>query len=392
MQSRLARVVFSFMLLIMLGVIGFFFIVVAAMSVDGDFYIYLTLIAYFLLLVWFILWSFKLLKRRILLYSMLGIISLSVISVVCKNMHTSYINNIPVVDEQSLYLSEYEPFMNNTKAVYLPSESTLKLADNLPRMNGATALYPLYAAFVQATYPERGNYTLHGDIIKGNTTPKAYEELINGEADIIFCAAPSRKQVEEAKAQGVEFKLTPVGREAFVFFVNKDNPIDNIIVEQIQQIYSGGITNWRDVGGKNQEIKAYQRPEGSGSQTMLEKIMCDTPLMQPLQNDRVGGMGAIIERTASYKNYDNAIGYSFLFFVTGMVKNDDIKLLKVNGTEATRETIASNEYPFAGDFYAITTNKLANPNADKLIDWILSEQGQYLVAETGYVPIKEYER
>ncbi|WP_279401693.1 substrate-binding domain-containing protein [Piscibacillus salipiscarius] len=65
--------------------------------------------------------------------------------------------------------------------------------------------------------------------------------------------------------------MTPIGREAFVFFVHADNPVDSLKVEEIQGIYSGNITNWKEVGGEDVEIRAFQRPEGSGSQTMLKR-------------------------------------------------------------------------------------------------------------------------
>lgn len=385
-ESKLFRAIISFILLALIAFIGFWVILIASFAGEGNFYLPLVSAFLIAMLIWFVIWCIKLWKLRTYLLSLLGIFFICTVIVISKNLYDYYIESILVVDEQSLYLTDYEPFVDSTKAVFLPEESTFKLQDSLPRINGATALYPLYSAFVQATYP-KDNYPLYGSIVKGNTTPIAFQELIDGEVDIIFCAAPSKKQVQEAKEQGVEFQLKPIGREAFVFFVNINNPLENITVEQIQQIYSGNITNWEEVGGKNQDIIAYQRPEGSGSQTMLEKIMGDKSLMSPPLNNRVGGMGAIIDRTASYKNFDNAIGYSFLYFVTGMVKNDQVKLLKINGVNPEKATIESNTYPFCGDFYAITTNKLTNPYVDEFIEWILSPQGQYLVEKTGYVPL-----
>lgn len=185
-----------------------------------------------------------------------------------------------------------------------------------------------------------------------------------------------------AKSRGVELKLTPIGKEAFVFFVNSRNTVNGLTTAQIQDIYSGKITNWKELGGKNAKIRAFQRPENSGSQTMLQKLMKDKNLMTPPREDVVSGMGGIIERTASYRNYKNAIGYSFLFFATEMIKNNEIKLLEVDGIKPDRDTIASGKYPLASDFYAVTANS-DNPNVDRFIEWILSEQGQYLVEKTG---------
>ncbi|MNN73295.1 Phosphate-binding protein PstS 2 precursor [compost metagenome] len=110
--------------------------------------------------------------------------------------------------------------------------------------------------------------------------------------------------------------------------------------------------------------------------------------MSPSEKDFVSGMGAIIEQTADYRNYKNAIGYSFLFFATEMVQNGNIRLLEVDGVEPTRSTISSGEYPLAAEFYAVTRDKdHQNPNVAKLIEWILSPQGQELVEKTGYTPL-----
>ncbi|MDR2716750.1 MAG: substrate-binding domain-containing protein [Treponema sp.] len=284
----------------------------------------------------------------------------------------------------------YEPFGKNgrgSKTAILPESSTLKLTDNLPKLDGATAIYPLYAAFVQAVYPEGDYYTYHNPIVGMTTTPKAYENLINGKVDIIFCAKPSNEQIERAKEKGVNFNMTPIGKEAFVFFVNKKNPVNNLSIEQVRNIYSGKTKKWSALGGKHRKIIAYQRPKNSGSQTILESIMGEENIVKPLTENVVEVMDGIINRTAEYRNHKNAIGYSFLFYTTQMVRNDKIKLLSINGVLPSKETILNETYFYTDSFYAITTDT-DNENVNAFVDWILSEQGQYLVDKTGYVPVK----
>ena len=296
--------------------------------------------------------------------------------------------NEPVQIVQDVNLYEYIPFWANSKVASLNGNSSLRLYENLPRLDGATALYPVYASFVQAVYPQSDYNPFYRGIVMCTQTHRAYENLINGNVDIIFCAEPSRNQIAQAAERGLEFILTPIGIDAFVFFVNHMNPINNISSKQIQGIYSGEITNWEDVGGENAVIIPYQRPKDSGSQTILENIiMRDTPIMESLKENVVGGMGGVVERVSDYKNYTNAIGYSFLFFTTEMVRNDEIKLLSIDGIIPSRETIQSNKYPFSGTFYAITTGN-ETENVKRFIEWILSEEGQYLVERTGYIPIK----
>lgn len=282
-------------------------------------------------------------------------------------------------------LRVYSPFAEDTLAASLEGEADFRVNDPLPLLDGATALYPLYAALAQAVYPEKA-YNPWNSEVRSTTTPYAYGSLIKGEADIIFAAGPSDEQFKAAQAAGVTLKLTPIGKEAFVFFVNGDNPVKGLTTEEIKGIYSGEIGNWSDLGGKRQEIRAFQRPEGSGSQTALQRLMDGRKLMTPPTRNVAGGMGDIIKQTADYRNYPGAIGYSFLFYATEMADSGDILLLEVDGVMPRRETIQDDSYPFASTFYAVTAGS-DNPHVEGFLQWILSEQGQKLVEKTGYTPI-----
>ena len=313
-----------------------------------------------------------------------------------------YNDSIPVMEDRDSLIYQYEPFAEGSKAVYLDEESTLKFEEPSIDMDGATALYPVYSAFVQAVYPE-GKYDIYdfkynedegyGQVTCTGTI-EAYERLIEGKTDIIFCAAPSKDQLALAEASGVQLHLTPIGREAFVFFVNSENPVEGLTVEDIQGIYTGRIKNWRELGGKNQKIRPYQRAENSGSQTALLRLMEGLPLMEPEKEDRISGMGGIITEVASYRNHKNAIGFSFRFYSTEMVENEQIRLLSLNGVAPTRETIRSGEYPISSNFFAVTASPIGEPAPEEtngdlraFIDWILSEQGQGIIELTGYVGV-----
>lgn len=311
-------------------------------------------------------------------------------------------DSLPTVDDRDALLYRYEPFAEGTQAVYLQEASTLRFTpeelDGL-RIDGATALYPVYAAFVQATFPE-GEYPRYqyegapGPEVSCNGTTFAYEQLLKGEADVIFCAAPSQAQQDAAAELGLELHLTPVGREAFVFFVNRKNPVTGLTVEQIRGIYSGEITNWSELGGKWQSIRPFQRDEGSGSQTAMQALMAGTELMEPELHDRIDGMGGIVTEVADYRNHSNAIGYSFRFYASGMVVSDQIRLLALNGVEPTRDTIRDGSYPIASEFYAVTAAPVGQPGPEETdgvlkawLEWITGPQGQWIVDQTGYVSL-----
>ena len=314
-----------------------------------------------------------------------------------------YNDSIPVMEDRDSLIYQYEPFVEGSKAVYLDGESTLKFDTPTIDMDGATALYPVYSAFVQAVYPE-GKYDIYdfkyneedgyGQVTCTGTI-EAYQRLIEGKTDVIFCAAPSEDQLALAERMGMELHLTPIGREAFVFFVHSENPVQGLTVEEIQGIYTGEIKNWRELGGKNQRIRPYQRAENSGSQSALLRLMEGLPLLEPEKEDRIAGMGGIITEVASYRNHKNAVGFSFRFYSTEMVENEQIRLLALNGVLPTKETIRSGEYPISSNFYAVTASPMGQPAPEEtnaelraFLDWILSEQGQELIEKTGYVGVK----
>lgn len=297
-----------------------------------------------------------------------------------------YDQSITVNTAPNINVLEYLPFEEDSKIVKIDSK-TLQLTENLPVIDGAAAFFPVYSAFVNAVYPETTE--LYDGVFEYNNTPDGYQLLAEKEIDLFLGVYPSEEQKSYAEECGTTFVYTPVGMEAFVFFVHKDNPIDNLTTEQIKGIYSGEITNWKQVGGKNEKIEAYQRNEGSGSQSMLKRFMADTPIMDApteLRNDLMSG---IIEKVSDYRSKSNSIGFSFRYYVEGIIQNPDIKMLSVDGIAPTAENIRNGSYPIVTPMYAVTYEENTNENVDLLLRWILSEEGQYIIEETGYVGISD---
>ena len=297
-----------------------------------------------------------------------------------------YDQSITVNTAPNINVHEYLPFREDSKIVKIDSK-TLKLTDNLPVIDGAAAFFPVYSAFVNAVYPETTE--LYDGVFEYNNTPGGYQLLAEKGIDLFLGVYPSEEQKAYAEECDTTFVYTPVGTEAFVFFVHKDNPIDNLTTEQIKGIYSGEITNWKQVGGKNEEIAAFQRNEGSGSQSMLQRFMGDTPIMEAPTEMVNTMMSGIIEQVSSYRSKSNSIGFSFRYYVEGIIQNPDIKVLSVDGVAPTAENIRNGSYPIVTPMYAVTYEENTNENVDLLLQWILSEEGQYIIEETGYVGVSD---
>ena len=286
-------------------------------------------------------------------------------------------------------LSVYEPFKEGNKLAKPAGEPELKLDGDLPVMDGALALYPVYTAFAEAVYA-REAYENDKQSVMFTNTVKAFDALIAGERDVIFTASASKKQTEAAHAAGVELYLTPIGKEAFVFLVGKSNPVGNITVRNIRNIYSGKTARWRTLGWKEGgEIVAFRRPEGSGSETGLQSVMKGLPILkpQPLPDLSLAGNGSLMEQiSAEYNGVQPALGYSYRYFANTMYANPDCKMLSVDGVFPSAENIRTGAYPFTVNFYAVTRGEPVG-NTKRLIDWILSEQGQGIILSSGYSPL-----
>lgn len=307
--------------------------------------------------------------------------------------------------------TDYTVYSENSRLVMLDHQPDLFIEneEDMPVLDGAEACYPLYAAFAKACYKDIDviekewlksgeNQYLNGKIVTFTNTLRAFDRLIywgndtekyDDAVDMIFGARPSADQLEEAKYLGVEVDITPIGREAFVFFVEKDNPVDNLTSEQLRAIYHGDIANWKEVGGENQAIRAFQRPRNSGSQTMMEYFMGDISMKSPDTYEIVDAMTGVIEEVAQYANEAGAIGYSFRYFLEGLNQEKNVKILSVDGVYPTMENIESGEYPQTGNVCLITRKDETNPYVQKMKEFILSEDGQYIIRQTGYAGLEQ---
>ena len=285
--------------------------------------------------------------------------------------------------------------------------------EDMPVLDGAEACYPVYSALAKAVYKDigsiegkyhdeaekawnskdgiksvdyvvRNTYFYNGRIVTFSNTVEGYDRLLSGDVDIVLAARPSRNQKEKAMHQLEQIMTIPVGKEAFIFFVEEDNPVDNLTSEQIRGIYHGDITNWKQLGGKNQKIIAFQRPEDSGSQVMMKWFMGDVSLKEPKKVEYVGGMGDLLSKVAEYNNERGAMGYTFRYFLTGLNQETHVKILSVDGVEPTMENIKNGSYPATVDLVCAYLASNDKESVRQMINFMLSDDGQYIIEQTGY--------
>ncbi len=303
-----------------------------------------------------------------------------------------YENGWSSVDLEPYYVENPDNLLPETES------STFRIADveNMPVLDGAEAAYPVYSAFANACYENiaeiqrtaKENHTSRP--ITFTNTVEAYKSLIAGDVDIFFGAKPSQAQLALAEEAGVELEMTPIGKEGFVFFVSEENPVDGLTSEQIRNIYSGKTNNWLFLGGGFRTIRAFQRPENSGSQTMMQYFMGDVPLRDPLEVEYNAMMYGVMRDVAEYRNGSASIGYSFRYYASQMAfeASEGIKFLELDGIYPDAESIRDGSYPMTTELYAIAVKGNQNPNVPAFMEWMTGEQGQEIVEQIGYVPLQ----
>lgn len=276
-----------------------------------------------------------------------------------------------------------KPIIDPEEKKAVQNQEKIFSEEDYPKIDGSTATLPLAEAF-------KADFTgvdIEDVEVTHNKTHNAYVNLINGDTDLILVTYPSEDEQKLAEEKNVELEIVPIVKEAFVFFVNKENPVDNLTLEQVQDIYSGKIKNWKEVGGDNEKIIAYQRPENSGSQSgMLSLVMQGKKMMEPVTETVAQSMADIVDVISDYNNGKTAIGYSYYYYATKMYTTNSMKLLSIDGTAPTYDNIKTGLYNIQTAYYAvIRKDEPKDSDARKLLNAMKSERGQNVAKEAGYV-------
>ncbi len=263
--------------------------------------------------------------------------------------------------------------------------------ENFPRMDGSTACIPLGQALASVLLGESREDV--ADLVQFNRTTQSFRNLMAGQADILISGEPNKAVFEEMEEQHFEADIFIFGRDALVFVVNENNPVDNLTTDQIRDIYSGKITNWKEVGGNDEPIIAIQRNEGAGSQALIKKlIMKDVPMTEAPEEYVIGSMGELMTAVKSYDDSANAIGYSVYYYAHDMEMAKGLKLLKVDGVEPCKDTIRDETYPHLNAYYCVIAHDTPEDSPIRyLYNFIQSEDGQRLIDSEGYVSVMSFD-
>jgi phosphate transport system substrate-binding protein len=208
--------------------------------------------------------------------------------------------------------------------------------------------------------------------------------LINGTTDICNSSRPMKQtEIEKLKARyntlGVQI---PCAKDGITIFLNEANKVQELTLKQLSDIYQGKIRNWREVGGNDAEIRMYGRENSSGTYTYFHDEVVKADYAASVQS--LPGTAAVVN---AVKKDVNGIGYGGAAYAVG-VKHAKVKK-DANSPSflPTVETIGKGEYPITRYLYMYLRNRPTG-ETKKYIDWILSTEGQNIVTEVGYFPVK----
>ncbi len=270
------------------------------------------------------------------------------------------------------------------------AETFVFTRENLPRLDGSTSTVPLATAMCAVLLGQGEDQV--ADLVNFSRTTQSYRNLMAGERDLVLAAEPDPEVLEQLQAQD-QWLMTPFATDALVFVVNQDNPVSGLTGEQVRKIYTGEITNWKEVGGADVDIVPFQRNQGAGSQTMFEKLVMEglEPMEAPSQliPDSMAGM---MEAVREYDGSPAAIGFTVYYYANDMEMARGLKVLSIDGVAPTADTIRSGAYPYLNPYFvAIDKDADAHSPTRILYDWVLGPDGQRLAQLQGYVPVTAQE-
>lgn len=249
-------------------------------------------------------------------------------------------------------------------------------------LKGSDTMLPLGQRWAEAFMAQNPNVVIQ---ITGGGSGVGFAALINGSTDICQGSRPiKQREIDKLKERfnsvGIEIS---VARDGLAVYLNEQNPVTELTIAQLKDIYTGEVTSWKEIGGQDTKIILYGRENSSGTYSFFK----DNVLMGEdfaARTQTLPGTAAIVNAIAKDKN---GIGYGGAAYAKGVrdckIKQDD----KAVGYLPTEENIKAGTYPLSRDLFWYLTSK---PTGDikKLVDYVLSEAGQKIVTQVGYFPVK----
>lgn len=238
-------------------------------------------------------------------------------------------------------------------------------------ISGSTSVGPLMEKIQEKYEEENSNVTLE---IQQNGSGAGIKDVISGISEI---GMSSRELKDEEKSQ---VEGTTIAYDGIALLVNPENKVKNISLEDVKKVYTGEITNWKELGGDDSPIVVISREEGSGTRDAFQEIVGYES--EELAKDATisDGSGAVKTTVAGNKN---AIGFASFEYI-----DSTVAALSVNDVEPTADNVKAGEYKISRPFLLVTKEDSLTENGQKLIEFVLSDEGQKIVEENKLITLE----
>jgi phosphate transport system substrate-binding protein len=242
-------------------------------------------------------------------------------------------------------------------------------------VKGSTTVLPITQKAAEEFKKETGISVF----VEGSGSGNGIKALLDGGCDIANASRQMKpEELKLAASKGLKIKEITIAYDMIVPIVHPSNPVHNLTTGQLKAIYTGGINNWKKVGGQNEEIVVVSRDTSSGTyEVWEEKVLHKADVRRDalLQASN----GAVVTTVAGNPKAVGYIGYGYL--------DNSVKAVTVNGVPTTIENGKSGKYPISRKLYMYVNEEKLSPNSKKFIDFLLGKEGQKIVKEVGYIPL-----
>ena len=249
-------------------------------------------------------------------------------------------------------------------------------------LKGSDTMLQIGQRWAEVYMKDHPNATIQ---VTGGGSGTGIAALVNGTTQICQSSRPMKDEEKASVKQQRKADVSeiPVAVDALAVYLNKQNRVDHMTMEQVRRIFQGEITNWKDVGGPNANIVLYGRENNSGTYVFFkEHVLANGDFAEKYQP--LGGTAAVIN--AVVKDV-NGIGYGGIGYATDLKAISIAKDAASEPVAPTMENALSNKYPLSRFLYWYTAGPPAGTIKD-LVDWVLGPQGQNIVKDVGFYPLK----